>query len=83
MNEERRDHVIRSLAVTAKRRGALRFFAVTLHGVASKNLSHIADVGRNGLRGHSSRDDGFTPTTRPEARSVTPRQSTTVNGLGQ
>ena len=65
MHEERRDHITRSFAVTANRRGARRFVTVAPHGAVSGRFVNIAEVGQDSSLCHIPRDDGFKPTAGP------------------
>lgn len=62
MHEERRDHITRSLVVTANRRGPRRIATVSPRGAVSGDLVNVAEVGRNGSRRHAPRVDGCTRT---------------------
>ena len=65
MYEERRDHITRSFAVTANRRGARRFVTVAPHGAVSGSLVNIAEAGQDSSRRSFPRDDGFILTAEP------------------
>jgi len=59
MHEERRDHITRSLAVTANRRGARRIASVTPRGAVCENLVKVAEAGRIGSRRLTPHVDGY------------------------